>query len=165
MAEAEWLDLLLGVVIVASLLLILLSGASVGRKATDLEYQYAAGINGIRRIQSWMNIRTHTNRVLFGLAFMFSSIIGLTDLWTLQRPWIGRMIFLFVLLAFLYSAIRDWLADRKMVLMRIEMGRKQDDELRSLGHGVSERPGGLAHHIQSTVSESSDVGHGGPLPS
>jgi hypothetical protein len=106
---------LLILVTAMSLLLVLASTAALGRLAADLEYQYAAGLNGVRRIQSWVNIRTHANRVILGLTFLVTGILSFTDAPILWRTWIGRVLFVVVLACYTVSSIMDWLAERKQV--------------------------------------------------
>jgi hypothetical protein len=106
---------LLILVTAMSLLLVLASTAALGRLVADLEYQYAAGLNGVRRIQSWVNIRTHANRVILGLTFLVTGILSFTDAPILWRTWIGRVLFVVVLACYTVSSIMDWLAERKQV--------------------------------------------------
>jgi hypothetical protein len=107
-----WLLVLVGVL---SLTLILASMATLGRKLADLEYQSVAGINGVRRIQAWINARTHANRVFLGLTFLATSVLTISDIPPLTRTWIGRVLFILVLLAYTVSSVLDWLDERAQV--------------------------------------------------
>jgi hypothetical protein len=107
-----WLLVVVGVL---SLTLILASMATLGRKLADLEYQALAGINGVRRIQAWINARTHANRVLLGLTFLATSVLTISDIPLLARTWIGRVLFVLVLLAYTISSVWDWLDERRQV--------------------------------------------------
>jgi hypothetical protein len=109
--------------LVLSVLLLFASGMTLGRKLADLEYQYAAGINGIRRIQSWVNIRTHANRVLLALAFLIVAVLALTDAPVFWRVWVSRALLLLVLVNYTLSSILDWIDDRRQVaLLLAEQG-------------------------------------------
>ena len=66
-SETEALIGLLVATAVVALVLLVASSAAFGRIFADLEYQYAAGLNGVRRIQSRVNLRTHGNRILLAL--------------------------------------------------------------------------------------------------
>jgi hypothetical protein len=119
-----WLLVLVGAL---SLTLILASMATLGRKLADLEYQSIAGIDGVRRIQAWINARTHANRVLLGLTFLATSVLTVSDIPLLMRTWIGRVLFIAVLLAYTVSSVLDWLDERKQVhlLLREQLARQQ----------------------------------------
>jgi hypothetical protein len=109
--------------LILSVLLLFASGMTLGRKLADLEYQYAAGINGIRRIQSWVNIRTHGNRVLLALAFLIVAVLSLTDAPVFWRTWVSRALLLLVLANYTLSSILDWIDDRRQVaLLLAEQG-------------------------------------------
>jgi hypothetical protein len=112
-------DLILGWLLVAvgalSLTLILAATATLGRKLADLEYQRVTGINGVRRLQAWINARTHANRVFLGLTFLTTSVLAISDVPPLWRTWIGRVLFILVLLAYTVSSVLDWLDERRQV--------------------------------------------------
>lgn len=106
-----------------SVLLLLAAGMTLGRKVADLEYQIAAGINGIRRIQSWVNIRTHANRVALALAFLAIAMLSLIDAPIFWRSWVSRALLLLVLANYTLSSILDWIDDRRQVaLLLAEQG-------------------------------------------
>jgi hypothetical protein len=111
------LPILYYVSIVLSILLLFVSTAILGRQVGDLEYQIAAKTNGIRRTQSWVNIRTHSNRIVMAIAFLATAIIGLADLFYPYGPWIGRSLFILVIIVFTISSIMDWIAENKQVSM------------------------------------------------
>jgi hypothetical protein len=117
-----WLLVAVGVL---SLTLILSSMATLGRKIADLEYQIEAGVNGVRRIQAWINARTHANRVFLGLTFLTTSVLAISDVPPLWRTWIGRVLFILVLLAYTASSVLDWLDERRQVklLLREQAAR------------------------------------------
>lgn len=108
--------LLVGTVAV-SLLLVMASTATLGRKLADIEYQYETGLNGVRRIQSWINVRMHANRILLGLAFLVTSILTLANAPDPVRIWVGRVLLLGVLLSYTVSSILDWRDERRQVRM------------------------------------------------
>lgn len=122
MGDVNWLDVMVWISIAFSILLAIISIMAVGKHFTDLQYQKAAKLNDIRWIQSWINIRTHSNRVLFALAFLTASILALTDVNIVVRTWIGRILFMILLFVYLTSSILDWLAEHKqlLILMRFE---------------------------------------------
>lgn len=102
----------------AAILLLVSSALMLGRKLADLGYQRAAGLNGVRRIQSHINIRTHANRVALALAFLviaFLVVFGL-ELW--WRTLVIRVLVIAVLSNYAASSLLDWLdEDRQMRLL------------------------------------------------
>lgn len=115
---------LLGVSIVLSVLLALASMAALGRKLADLEYQIAAGINGVRQIQAWINVRTHANRVFLGLAFLATSILLVADTPVLWRTWVGRVLFILVLGSYTAASVLDWFDERRQVHLLLKEQRQ-----------------------------------------
>ena len=96
-------------------MLVVASSAAFGRILADLEYQYEAGLNGVRRIQSRINLRTHGNRILLGLLALVSGVLALSDVPDFWRIWVVRALFVFVLAGYTVSSILDWLDERKQV--------------------------------------------------
>ena len=109
------LGVLLMLTTVLGVLLILVSSAAFGRILADLEYQYAAGLNGVRRIQSRVNLRTHGNRVFLGLLALITGVLAFTDVPDFGRIWVTRALFVGVLLGYTLSSILDWIDERKQV--------------------------------------------------
>jgi hypothetical protein len=104
--------------LVLSVLLLFASGMTLGRKVADLEYQLAKDINGIRRIQSWVNIRTHANRVFLALAFLIVALLSLLiDVQSFWRVWIDRVLLILVLVNYTVSSVLDWLDDRRLMAL------------------------------------------------
>lgn len=95
---------------------------AVGKHLADLQYQHVARLNGIRWIQSITNLRKHSDRVIFALAFIVTSIMGLIDVEIIVRVWTGRILFMTVLLVYLINAIYDWFAEHKQlqILLKYE---------------------------------------------
>jgi hypothetical protein len=122
-----WLLIVVGAL---SVILSLVSMATLGRKMADLEYQIAAGLNGVRRIQSWINARTHANRVFLGITFLTTSVLSISDLPLYWRTWVGRVLFILVLLAYTISSVLDWIDERAQVKLLL-----REDELQKR-HGV-----------------------------
>lgn len=114
---------LLAAIIGMSLLLLLFSAATLGRKLSDIEYQKAAGINGIDRIQAVINARTHANRVFLGLTFLIVSILGFVDFSPVIETWVARVLFLLMLGFYTASSVLDWLDERSQ--MRLLLKEKQ----------------------------------------
>lgn len=110
-------------------LLVLVSSAAFGRIMADLEYQYAAGLNGVRRIQSWVNLRTHGNRVFLGLLALTTGVLAFTDVPDFWRVWVTRALFVGVLISYTVSSILDWRDERRQVRMLL---REREAEH---GHG------------------------------
>ena len=106
-----------------SLLVLLTSAAAFGRVLADLEYQHLANLNGVRRIQSHVNLRTHGNRVLLALVFGTLAVLALIEMPDLWRIWAGRVLLVMLLAAYAASSILDWLAERKQVRLLLEEGR------------------------------------------
>ena len=105
---------------VLGVLLILASSAAFGRILADLEYQHDAGLNGVRRIQSRINLRTHGNRVLLGLLALITGVLVMTDAPELWRLWVTRALFVMVLAGYTTSSILDWLDERKQVRLLLK---------------------------------------------
>lgn len=120
MNEAVVRDGLLVVALVFSALLMLVSGAMCGRKLAEIEYQREAGINGVQRIEAWINLRTHVNRVVLGTSFMIPTFLSLGDLLPATRMWISWGVLIGMLMLYVISSILDWLDERRQVklLMR-----------------------------------------------
>jgi hypothetical protein len=109
--------------------LLISSALMMGRKLADLSYQRAAGLNGVRRIQSIINIRTQANRVALGLAFLIAAFLIVFDLELWWRTLAIRSMVIAVLLGYTLSATLDWLdEDRQMkILLREPDGHRHPD--------------------------------------
>ncbi len=120
MTEGALLFGLLLLTLGLSLILVLTSAAAFGRILSDIEYQHLAEINGVRRIQSFVNLRMHGNRVLLGLVFGTLAVMALIDMPELWRIWAGRVLLVLLLVAYAASSVFDWFAERRQVaiLMR-----------------------------------------------
>jgi hypothetical protein len=105
--------------VAAGSLLILLSTAMTGRKLADLEYQQARGINGIRRIQAWTNVRTHAMRVVIGTSFVLIASLLLGNAPEPWRMWSNRLIFALLPAAYVGCSVMDWRAERKQMNLLI----------------------------------------------
>lgn len=117
------IEALIVVGMVLAVVLVLASSMTLGRKVADLEYQIAAGLNGVRRIQSWINIRTHSNRIVLGLAFLVMTMMRFADVAPEWRAWIAYGLFTLVLGAYAVSSVKDWLDERRQVrLLLLESG-------------------------------------------
>lgn len=114
------LTLLLMVSMVLSVMLIIVSTAALGRKLADLEYQELAGLDGVRKIQSWINVRMQANRIFLGLTFIVFSSLLLAGAPEGLRTWAFRIMFALLLAGFVVSALLDWRAERHQlqILMR-----------------------------------------------
>ena len=119
-ADVFWPSLAM---IALGIVLVLASGAAFGRILADLEYQLAAGLNGVRRIQSKVNLRTHGNRIMLGVFALGVGIMGLTSLSLVWQNWISGILFLGVLTIFCASSMLDWLAERRQVGLLIRERR------------------------------------------
>lgn len=117
------LDVLFWSSLLLSIPLFIISLMAVGKHVADLQYQVAANLNGIRWIQSWINLRTHANRVAFAFAFTLTSVLGIFDVEYITRSWIGRVVFLIVLVAFLLSAILDWFAENRQLKILMQYSK------------------------------------------
>ena len=129
------------------------SGFAFGRILADLEYQLAAGVNGVRRIQSKVNLRTHGNRIMLAVFGLAVGIMGLTPLSILWQNWISGVLFIGVLMIYSASSIMDWMAERKQVRLLL---RERD-----LGMHGPPGPQGPAGP-QGTVGPQGEVGAVGP---
>lgn len=110
-----WGLLGLVVILVLAVLLVLASTATLGRKLADMEYQEVAGINGVRRIQAWVNVRTHGNRIGLGITAI---VIGILILASVPLFWLVVIVVVLLICVFAgyaYSSIQDWLDERKQV--------------------------------------------------
>jgi sterol desaturase/sphingolipid hydroxylase (fatty acid hydroxylase superfamily) len=133
MTEADVLFVLLLAALVASIVLLLASGASAGRILADIEYQRAAGINGIRRIQAIINARTHGNRIFLGLAFLVICILALTDVPLGVRSWTSRILILSTLVVFTVSSVLDWFDHRRQVHLLLKRGAHNCEHSKEAG--------------------------------
>jgi hypothetical protein len=100
-------------------LLVLASAMALGRKLADLEYQHAAGLNGVRQIQCWVNIRTHALRVMLGLALLTVTIGTLAGLEPERQGRLELGLLLVVLAAYAASSLLDWRSERAQVALLI----------------------------------------------
>lgn len=115
---------LLAAIVGMSMLLLLFSAATLGRKLSDIEYQKAAGVNGVSRIQAIINARTHANRVFLGLTFLVVSILGFVDFPPVIETWVARVLFLLMLGFYTASSVLDWLDERRQ--MRLLLREQQE---------------------------------------
>ena len=122
MDDSEAMTAVLSLTVALSLALMIASSAAFGRILADLEYQYAAGLNGVRRIQSWVNLRTHGNRVLLAVFALVVAALGLIGVDGVLRAWVLRLLFVLVLLTYTASSILDWIAERKQVRLLLTEG-------------------------------------------
>lgn len=106
---------LLAAIIGMALLLLLFSTATLGRKLSDIEYQRAAGTNGVSRIQSIINARTHANRVFLALTFLVVSVLGFVDFPPVVESWVARTLFLLMLGSYTVASVLDWIDERAQV--------------------------------------------------
>lgn len=114
---------LLIAIIVMAVLLLLFSTATLGRKLSDIEYQRAAGVNGVDRIQAIINARTHANRVFLALTFLIASILGFVDVPPEIKTWVTRVLFLMMLGFYTSSSVFDWADEKRQVAMLIREGQ------------------------------------------
>lgn len=114
------LDILFYLALLFGFPLLIISIMSVGKHFADLQYQIVAKLNGIRWIQSWMNLRIHSNRVAFASAFLIVSILGLADVDLATRMLVGRSLWLCVLAIYFISSILDWRAEQKQLRILIK---------------------------------------------
>lgn len=118
--EVDWLEVSFWISIVLAIPLLIASLMAVGKHAADLHYQKAANLNGIRWIQSWTNLRTHGNRCFFAAGFITTSILGIVDVEPIARSYIGRIIFIGILIIYLISAVLDWFAEHKQLTILLK---------------------------------------------
>lgn len=111
---------LLVAIIGMAMLLLLFSAATLGRKLSDIEYQRAAGVNGVDRIQAVINARTHGNRVFLALTFLIVSILAFVDLPIEIKTWVARVLFLSMLGFYTASSVLDWLDERRQVALLLK---------------------------------------------
>src|SRR5215213_2460427 len=115
LTSEQWLDVLFWASVVMSIPLLGISMDAVGKHLADLQYQIVKKLNGIRWIQSWINLRIHSNRVLFAAIFLTTGILGIADADDILRAWVGRSLFLGLLVIYTISASLDWKAEAKQV--------------------------------------------------
>lgn len=141
-------DGLLIVSLTLAVALVLISTGTLGRKVADLEYQIAAGLNGVRRIQAWLNIRGHADRIMLGGSFIVINALLLADAPVVWRTWINRTLFVFLMAVYAATAVRDWIDERKQVRMLLteqiaaqaaKALRAADDEIRRTADLLAER--------------------------
>lgn len=159
----------LGMAILCSVALILVAAATLGRKLADYEFQVASGINGVRRIQAYINMRSNVNRISFGLVYLATTTLALTDLDIVYRTYISRFLFILLLAMYTRSAVIDWFDERKqmriLVLEDRDNRREDKDELQSFRDGVPERKSGSTDDLQPPLPGFTDAGDGSALAS
>lgn len=119
MDSEEVLLALLVVSILLGIVLAFVSTAAGGRTAADLERQSERGITGAPRIQAWVNLRTHLNRVAFGAVFVVINVMLLAGAPEAWRMWANRTMWTLLLLSFVVMAIMDWGAEREQVRLSL----------------------------------------------
>lgn len=115
--------LLFGLTILFSAVLLGATLMSLGNVLNDIVYQRARRINGIRKIQSHVNLRTDVNRVVLATVLGTISILGImypNDI--LYVFYISRLLLLGALLMFMISSLLDIFAETKQleILLRTE---------------------------------------------
>lgn len=136
----DLLVVMLVITLIASIVLAMIGSMSIGRKVVDLEYQKARKLNGIRTIQTWINLRVQLGRVLLAVAFATTALMSLIDAPLLLRMWVGRGLFIVVIIAFAISAIQDWLDERKQMYIIIdEEGRSGFTAARIRAHIINNK--------------------------
>lgn len=133
MTEATALYVLLLLTLALSLLLVLVSSAAFGRILSDIEYQQLTGINGVRRIQSRVNLRTHGNRIVLGLVFGTLAVLALIEMPELWRVWAGRGMLVLMLAGYAVSSVLDWCDERRQVRYLL---KERDDAKPPMDHPV-----------------------------
>lgn len=64
-------------------------------------------------------MRIHGNRVLFAAIFFLTGLLGIFDADVMVRTWVGRSLFLGLLIVYTISAIMDWTAEAKQLKILI----------------------------------------------
>lgn len=121
---------LLAAIIFMSLLLFMFAAAMLGRKLSDIEYQRAAGTNGVSRIQSIINARTHANRLFLAFTFLVVSVFGFVDFPPVIETWVARVLFLLMLGVYTVSSVIDWLDERRQVRLLLTEQQAADEARR-----------------------------------
>lgn len=111
--------------------LLVTSAATAVRKLIDLEYQKFAGLDGIRKIQSHINILTQINSFALGLMFIIITglLLGDAPMWV--RTWVNRFMFAVLMGSFFGSSIFYWRSEKKQLKLSMQEDAKQrvvDDE-------------------------------------
>lgn len=109
---------------ICAIILALFGSMGCGRKLGDIEYQRARNINGIRWIQSWINLRVQIERVLLALAFLITSIMNLIDAPLLIRMWTSRAAFVCIIIIVMTFSVLDWLAELRQMHILIDEENK-----------------------------------------
>jgi hypothetical protein len=117
MADPLLFGLLLAMAVAAAVLF-LSAALMLGRKLDHLGYQLAAGINGVRRIQSQVNIRTHANRVALAAVALNCAVLVLVDVHPWWRTLVTLTLTTAVLIGYAASSVLDWRdEDRQMRML------------------------------------------------
>jgi hypothetical protein len=98
-----------------SVTLVIFSSATIGRKLADRDVLDIRGINGVRRIEITIKIRTQANRLLLGLVFGLIAILILVDAPPEWRAWSSRLGIMIMLASFTFASIQDWRDDREQL--------------------------------------------------
>lgn len=151
MIERFVLDGLLVLTLVFSVLLVLISAGTTGRKLADLEYQQAAGINGVRKIQSWVNIRTHVNRVFLGAAVLLMLSLSLAEAPLWMRLWVNSVLPMLVIASYALASSLDWRDERRQ--LRIIMAQESDERARVATAGIDRAESRADTRIETARSD------------
>jgi flagellar biosynthesis protein FliQ len=149
--------------LIAAILLIIVSSMMVGRVLADLEYQLATDINGIRRIESRVNRRTHVNRIVLGIAYVLTTILVLLEINPPTLLWVNRLVAILVLLSFTGTSVLDWFDARKQMEYLVQEQARDRHRISARGHGFPERSGTTGEYLPTAQSEPVDAGDGGAV--
>lgn len=158
MDEEKFLNGILWLSVLISMPLLIVSLMAVGKHFAELQYQILRQLNGIRRIQSHVNLRTHGNRTIFALVYIVVAISGLFSVDMELRSWISRILFLLLLVAFTVSALLDWHAEHAQLRILLHFEDVNNiSRMRNTLHTLNNRIGeywGLASMLtKNTVCE------------
>jgi 4-hydroxybenzoate polyprenyltransferase len=159
-ATADFLRVL---TIVLSFVFCLMASVMLGRDLSDLEYQRAAGINGIRRIQGHINKRTHANRVILGVSFMTAGMLSLSDVNAVLVLWMTRLIFIAMLISYTWACVQDWFDEKRQMEYLVEEEARAKQLALSRGDGFPERSSAVRGRVQPTEPRPFDAGDGSPV--
>lgn len=147
------LDWILIISVVCAIILFSVSMATLGRQISDLEYQVAVNINGIRRLQSWINIRIQACYIFMAFVFITTSLLGLAGASLEVRLWVNRSLYLVLLGLFMFNTILAWMAEQRQVQLLIgESGKPIVPEIRAKGHILMGKMQVVASLVDSGVS-------------
>jgi hypothetical protein len=129
MDESQLYHALILLVVGLSIVLVIFSAATGGRKLADRDVMRLQGVNGVRAIEIRIKLRMAANRLILGLMFGLIGTLVLIDETASWRGWVSRIGLVSVLALFSVSSVIDWLDDGKQLRLVVTDAEKRMDAI------------------------------------